>query len=49
LYPPQEACHHHVYRDFAKAAATSARHGFDSPAAAIHYFQERLPLRVINS
>ena len=38
-----------LYRDFAGAAAGPARHGFDSPAAAVHYFQDRLPLPVVNS
>ena len=38
-----------LYRDFAGAAAGPARHSFDSPAAAVHYFQDRLPLPVVNS
>ncbi|MFZ0825846.1 MAG: PHP domain-containing protein [Verrucomicrobiia bacterium] len=39
-----------LYRDFASTPVTDrARHGFESPAAAVHYFQERLPLRAVNS
>ena len=38
-----------LYRDFATAPAKQARHGFDSPAAAPQLFQNRLPLRVVNS
>ena len=38
-----------LYRDFAGATPVSARHGFDSPAAAVPYFQDRLPLPAINS
>ncbi|HUA39468.1 MAG TPA: PHP domain-containing protein [Candidatus Sulfopaludibacter sp.] len=38
-----------LYRDFANAATTSARHGFDSPPAPVPYFQGRLPLHAINS
>ena len=38
-----------LYRDFARAASSHTRHSFDSPAAAVHYFQERLPLRAVNS
>jgi processive 1,2-diacylglycerol beta-glucosyltransferase len=37
-----------LYRDFADASSKLSRHGFDSPVAAVHYFQERLPLRAIN-
>jgi hypothetical protein len=37
-----------LYRDFTNASSKLSRHGFDSPAAAIHYFQDRLPLRAIN-
>jgi processive 1,2-diacylglycerol beta-glucosyltransferase len=37
-----------LYRDFTNAPAHQARHSFDSPAAT-HYFQDRLPLRAINS
>ncbi|HEY3931782.1 MAG TPA: PHP domain-containing protein, partial [Verrucomicrobiae bacterium] len=33
-----------LYRDFANAPANHARHGFDSPMAAVHYFNEQLPL-----
>lgn len=38
-----------LYRDFAGASHGAARHGFDTPAAAAHYFQDRLPLRAVNS
>ncbi len=38
-----------LYRDFAGVAPRPARHGFDTPAAAVHYFQDRLPLRAVNS
>ena len=38
-----------LYRDFASAPAGQARHAFDTPAAAVHYFQDRLPLRAVNS
>jgi UDP-N-acetylglucosamine:LPS N-acetylglucosamine transferase len=38
-----------LYRDFANVAATSARHGFDSPAPLVPYFQDRLPLHAVNS
>jgi processive 1,2-diacylglycerol beta-glucosyltransferase len=37
-----------LYRDFADAPSKLSRHGFDSPAASVHYFQDRLPLRAIN-
>ena len=38
-----------LYRDFADGSASHNRHGFDNPAPASRYFQERLPLRVVNS
>jgi processive 1,2-diacylglycerol beta-glucosyltransferase len=38
-----------LYRDFAAASADQARHEFDSPAPPLHLFQERLPLRAVNS
>jgi hypothetical protein len=38
-----------LYRDFADAGGKTARHGFDSPAALPHLFQERLPLNAVNS
>jgi len=38
-----------LYRDFAGTTSGQARHGFDTPAPAVHYFQDRLPLRAINS
>ncbi|MGH7952498.1 MAG: MGDG synthase family glycosyltransferase [Limisphaerales bacterium] len=38
-----------LYRDFANAPANQTRHGFDSPAVVPQLFQERLPLRVVNS
>jgi UDP-N-acetylglucosamine:LPS N-acetylglucosamine transferase/predicted metal-dependent phosphoesterase TrpH len=38
-----------LYRDFAGAAPGHTRHGFDAPAPAVHYFQDRLPLPAINS
>lgn len=38
-----------LYRDFAGASTSRPRHGFDTPAPAVHYFQDRLPLRVVNS
>jgi processive 1,2-diacylglycerol beta-glucosyltransferase len=38
-----------LYRDFAHTPSTHVRHGFDSPATAVHYFQDRLPLRAANS
>ena len=38
-----------LYRDFSGATPVSARHGFDSPTAAVPYFQDRLPLPAINS
>jgi processive 1,2-diacylglycerol beta-glucosyltransferase len=38
-----------LYRDFANAPSKLSRHGFDAPAAIPHFFQERLPLRVVNS
>jgi processive 1,2-diacylglycerol beta-glucosyltransferase len=38
-----------LYRDFANAPPKASRHGFDSPATTPHFFQERLPLRVVNS
>jgi UDP-N-acetylglucosamine:LPS N-acetylglucosamine transferase/predicted metal-dependent phosphoesterase TrpH len=34
-----------LYRDFADAPA---KHGFDSPAGNLPYFQDRLPLRAVN-
>jgi len=37
-----------LYRDFAGVPAKQGRHGFDSPAAPIAYFQDRLPLHAIN-
>jgi processive 1,2-diacylglycerol beta-glucosyltransferase len=37
-----------LYRDFTASPANQARHGFESPLPAVHYFQERLPLRAIN-
>jgi UDP-N-acetylglucosamine:LPS N-acetylglucosamine transferase len=37
-----------LYRDFADAPSKLSRHSFDSPTPAVHYFQERLPLRAIN-
>lgn len=38
-----------LYRDFAGVPAKQGRHGFDSPAAPIPYFQDRLPLSAVNS
>jgi UDP-N-acetylglucosamine:LPS N-acetylglucosamine transferase len=38
-----------LYRDFAGASPGHTRHGFDSPAPAVHYFQDRLPLHAVNS
>ena len=38
-----------LYRDFARASSGQVRHGFDAPAAAVRYFQERLPLHAANS
>ncbi len=38
-----------LYRDFARSACDGTRHGFESPVAAAHYFQERLPLHAVNS
>jgi UDP-N-acetylglucosamine:LPS N-acetylglucosamine transferase len=38
-----------LFRDFADVSAGHTRHGFDAPAPAVHYFQERLPLPAINS
>ncbi len=38
-----------LYRDFAGVSAGQVRHEFDTPAAAVHYFQDRLPLRAANS
>ncbi|HKW28986.1 MAG TPA: PHP domain-containing protein, partial [Verrucomicrobiae bacterium] len=38
-----------LYRDFAGAVPGHGRHGFDSPAASVQYFQDRLPLHAINS
>ncbi|MGO9586754.1 MAG: MGDG synthase family glycosyltransferase [Limisphaerales bacterium] len=38
-----------LYRDFAGASPGHTRHGFDTPAPAVHYFQDRFPLHVVNS
>ncbi|MGO9478903.1 MAG: MGDG synthase family glycosyltransferase [Limisphaerales bacterium] len=38
-----------LYRDFAGAPSDTARHPFGCPAPAVHYFQDRLPLSVVNS
>jgi UDP-N-acetylglucosamine:LPS N-acetylglucosamine transferase len=38
-----------LYRDFARASTGHTRHGFDTPAPAVHYFQDRLPLHAVNS
>jgi len=38
-----------LYRDFDGAPSRPARHGFDAPAAAVHYFQDRLPLSAVSS
>jgi UDP-N-acetylglucosamine:LPS N-acetylglucosamine transferase len=38
-----------LYRDFADASPGHTRHGFDGPAPAVHYFQDRLPLPAVNS
>jgi processive 1,2-diacylglycerol beta-glucosyltransferase len=38
-----------LYRDFAGASPGHTRHGFDTPAPAGHYFQDRLPLHAVNS
>ena len=38
-----------LYRNFAGASTSHTRHGFDAPAPAVHYFQDRLPLRAVNS
>jgi hypothetical protein len=38
-----------LYRDFAGTATRQNRHGFEAPAPAAHYFQDRLPLRAVNS
>ena len=38
-----------LYRDFVGAVPGPGRHGFDSPPAALPYFQDRLPLHAINS
>ena len=38
-----------LYRDFADASPGHTRHGFDTPAPAVHYFQDRLPLHAVNS
>jgi hypothetical protein len=35
-----------LYRDF--AGVQRKDHGFESPAASLPYFQDRLPLRVVN-
>jgi processive 1,2-diacylglycerol beta-glucosyltransferase len=37
-----------LYRDFANAPANQARHSFDSPMPAVHYFNEQSPLHTIN-
>jgi UDP-N-acetylglucosamine:LPS N-acetylglucosamine transferase len=38
-----------LYRDFAGAASGPGHHGFDVPAPAVHYFQDRLPLPAVHS
>jgi UDP-N-acetylglucosamine:LPS N-acetylglucosamine transferase len=38
-----------LYREFADASPGHPRHGFDAPAPAVHYFQDRLPLCAVNS
>lgn len=38
-----------LYRDFAGAPARQGRHGFDSPAPPIPYFQDRLSLQTMSS
>ena len=38
-----------LYRDFTGASPGHTRHGFDTPAPAFHYFQDRLPLHAVNS
>ena len=38
-----------LYRDFANAPANRSRHGFDSPTAAIPYFQGPVALHAVNS
>ena len=37
-----------LYRDFAGTPAKQGRHGFDSPAAVVPYFQERLSLHTVS-
>jgi hypothetical protein len=52
LLPATEGWRQHfitLYRDFAGASPGHTRHGFDVPAPAFYYFQDRLPLRAVNS
>jgi hypothetical protein len=35
-------------RDFADASLNQKGHGFESPAGNLPYFQDRLPLRVVD-
>jgi UDP-N-acetylglucosamine:LPS N-acetylglucosamine transferase len=38
-----------LYRDFADTSPGHIRHGFDTLAPTVHYFQDRLPLHAVNS